>query len=1093
MRTDCGDAARMRELLEGTLPEAEQARLEAHLEGCEACRRAFDAVAAEGRFWDDLRRYAGPGRAPSRPEEDLDDEPLHFLEPDASPGRIGRFGRYEVLEVLGRGGMGVVLKTFDPGLHRVAAIKVLSPRLATSASARRRFDREARAAASVAHEHVVTIHAVDEVDGLPYLVMQYVAGRSLQQRIDRDGPLELEAILRIGMQAAAGLAAAHAQGLVHRDVKPANILLENGIERVKLTDFGLARAVDDASLTQSGVVAGTPQYMAPEQARGESVDHRADLFSLGSVLYAMCTGRSPFRAETTVAVLKRVCDDTPRPIREVNATIPEWLAAIVARLHAKDPADRFQSAAEVAEVLGRHLARLQQPTTTVVPAPAITPVVSPRPAPDPDFDDIPAAKEPAPLKALWRGLQWARAIVGLLVGLLILLVLLVILSEAFSRWIERGEPATATESSAGPIGPAAVSADGKLGPARSDTIVPIWAVAEHAGSVKSLAISRDGRFGLSGSGYPSGDATARLWDLQTGRELRQVGDTFMGQVLGVALSPDGRQALTCGQSPTVRLWDVDTGRGIRRLEGHPGAVNAVALSPDGHHAVSAGIVDALVRMWDLETGRELRRLEGHTAGVYCVAWSPDGRFVLSGSEDRTVRLWDAATGREIRKLTGMTRNVESVAFSPDGRLALAGGQDGVGRLWEVETGRELRRLIGHQGIIAGVAFVPGGSRALTVSPSPERVSGDGTMRLWDLETGREVARVVSPGGTGFWSVVLPPDGLRAITGGTDGSIRMWRLPALGPSLRADVSGAPEAMPGEVRILRGHLNWIEAVAAPADGRFAITGGNDCTLRQWDLPTGRARTLMSDPPHAISDVAISDDGRFAITGGLGRVVNFWDLQSGHRVPLTGHRRKVRAVAISRDGRFGLSGSEEEALRYWDLAQARELRQLEGHTKGTCSVALSPDGRLGLSGSVDATARLWDLEKGSCLGVLAEGGPWVSAVAFMPDGRRAIIGRQDGTLGLHDVGDGREIRRFAGHRTYIRNVQASRDGRLILSAGTGALRLWDAATGEEVYQLQGVGGGIVCGIILPGSREVLFGCYDTTVRLWRLPDSIGGPKGR
>src|SRR5262249_42963578 len=149
-------------------------------------------------------------------------------------------------------------------------------------------------------------------------VMQYVAGRSLQERIDRDGPLELEAILRIGMQAAAGLAAAHAQGLVHRDVKPANILLENGIERVKITDFGLARAVDDASMTQSGVVAGTPQYMAPEQARAESVDHRADLFSLGSVIYAMCTGRSPFRAETTVAVLKRVCDDTPRPIREVN-------------------------------------------------------------------------------------------------------------------------------------------------------------------------------------------------------------------------------------------------------------------------------------------------------------------------------------------------------------------------------------------------------------------------------------------------------------------------------------------------------------------------------------------------------------------------------------------------------------------------------------------------------------------------------------------------------------------------------------------------------------------------------------------------------
>ena len=212
------------------------------------------------------------------------------------PGSLGRLGHYEIQEVIGRGGMGIVLRAFDEKLHRVVAIKVMAPQLATSATARRRFTREAQAAAAVTHDHIVTIHAVEEADGLPYLVMQYVAGMSLQERLERDGPLQLAEILRIGMQTAAGLAAAHAQGLVHRDIKPANILLENGIERVKITDFGLARAADDASLTQSGVVAGTPQYMSPEQARGEAVDHRTDLFSLGSVLYAMCTGRPPFRA-----------------------------------------------------------------------------------------------------------------------------------------------------------------------------------------------------------------------------------------------------------------------------------------------------------------------------------------------------------------------------------------------------------------------------------------------------------------------------------------------------------------------------------------------------------------------------------------------------------------------------------------------------------------------------------------------------------------------------------------------------------------------------------------------------------------------------
>jgi serine/threonine-protein kinase len=274
--------------------------------------------------------------------------------------------------------MGVVLKAHDVALNRNVAIKVLLAPLAASGAARRRFLREARAAAAVVHEHVVAVHAVDEARGLPYLVMEYVPGRSLQERIDRDGPLSLTEVLRIGMQTAAGLAAAHAQGLVHRDVKPANILLENGVERVRLTDFGLARAVADAALTQSGVVAGTPQYMAPEQARAEAVDHRADLFSLGSTLYAMCTGHPPFRAESAVAVLRRVSDDTPRPVRELNPDVPEWLAAVIARLHAKDPVRRYQSAAEVADLLGRCLAHVQQPLALPLPQTDLPAAARPR-------------------------------------------------------------------------------------------------------------------------------------------------------------------------------------------------------------------------------------------------------------------------------------------------------------------------------------------------------------------------------------------------------------------------------------------------------------------------------------------------------------------------------------------------------------------------------------------------------------------------------------------------------------------------------------------------------------------------------------------
>ena len=285
---------------------------------------------------------------------------IDFLKPPVKPGSLGLLGPYDVTEVLGRGGFGIVLKAFDPALNRFVAIKVLSSQLAVSAAARSRFAREARAAAAVVHENVVAIHAVDSWNGLPYLVMPCIDGRSLQERVDRDGPMAVKEVLRVGMQAAQGLAAAHDQGLVHRDIKPSNILLENGVERVKLSDFGLARAVDDASLTQSGVLAGTPQYMSPEQARGEVVDHRSDLFSLGGVMYFMCAGHPPFRANSTPAVLRRVCDDPHRPLRDINPDVPDWLAAVIDRLLAKEAGGRFSSATQVAEVLKHHLAELQR-------------------------------------------------------------------------------------------------------------------------------------------------------------------------------------------------------------------------------------------------------------------------------------------------------------------------------------------------------------------------------------------------------------------------------------------------------------------------------------------------------------------------------------------------------------------------------------------------------------------------------------------------------------------------------------------------------------------------------------------------------------
>ena len=371
---------RLKQLLNESLPESVERELCDHVSSCENCRRELESLAAADGWWTETsdrlsRSSIDEDSYGERPLSSIDDDFSHFasdfavdfLEPTDDAQMLGRLGDYEIVEVIGRGGMGIVLKGFQKELHRHVAVKVLSPHLATSGAARRRFAREAQATAAVVHPHVMAIHSVHANAKLPYLVMPFVDCQSLQQRLDQQGPLDVKDVLRIGMQAALGLAAAHAQGLVHRDVKPANILLETNVDRVLLTDFGLARAVDDATLTRTGIIAGTPQYMSPEQANGESVNYRSDLFSLGGVLYAMCTGRPPFRAETTFGVLRRIRETPPRSIREINSDTPEWLERIVMKLLEKSIEQRPTSAPEVASLLEQCLAHVQQPTVVSLP------------------------------------------------------------------------------------------------------------------------------------------------------------------------------------------------------------------------------------------------------------------------------------------------------------------------------------------------------------------------------------------------------------------------------------------------------------------------------------------------------------------------------------------------------------------------------------------------------------------------------------------------------------------------------------------------------------------------------------------------------
>jgi serine/threonine protein kinase len=351
----------------------------AHIETCTRCQERLSELAGPAAMWhgvkDAISEAASPDQQRCFPPVNLEQSAIHWTEsmakqllsPPTHPEMLGRLGRYEVERLIGSGGMGVVFKAFDTELNRPVAIKLLAPYLASSGPARKRFSREARAAAAVVHPHVVPIHNVETERESPFIVMQYVSGESLQARIDRDGALELCEILRIGMQVADGLSAAHQQGIVHRDIKPSNILLEEDVDRALISDFGLARAADDASLTRTGFHPGTPQYMSPEQASGQTIDARSDLFSLGSMLYTMCTGRPPFRAENSLSVMRRIAESEPTPIREINPNIPDWMTAVITKLMAKSVQERLESAAAVRSLLEACLSHVQQPLSHSLP------------------------------------------------------------------------------------------------------------------------------------------------------------------------------------------------------------------------------------------------------------------------------------------------------------------------------------------------------------------------------------------------------------------------------------------------------------------------------------------------------------------------------------------------------------------------------------------------------------------------------------------------------------------------------------------------------------------------------------------------------
>lgn len=374
------------ELVEGRIVEPELSSYASHLESCELCQSEVQNLGSADTLVSSLRGASSPAeqivqtipelliqalkQIPATDSESRlsqagiarrdgsshDELGLSFLEPAEQPDEIGRVGRYRVLRVLGRGGMGAVFLAEDSKLGRRVALKLMLPKIANIPAAHDRFMREAKAAASLKNDHIVTVYQVDEFKGVPFLAMELLDGDSLDRALHEGRNFSVTESISIARDVARGLMDAHEKGLVHRDIKPANLWLEEsqtGALRVKILDFGLAAAeVDDVHLTQVGTIVGTPAYMAPEQARANGkIDGRADLFSLGCVLYQLCTGEVPFKADTTVGTLMALAMNSPQSPSERSSSVPVELSALTMQLLEKDPSKRPQSAREVIDRL----------------------------------------------------------------------------------------------------------------------------------------------------------------------------------------------------------------------------------------------------------------------------------------------------------------------------------------------------------------------------------------------------------------------------------------------------------------------------------------------------------------------------------------------------------------------------------------------------------------------------------------------------------------------------------------------------------------------------------------------------------------------